>query len=75
MLSLKEPEGEYNWTSGIVQDIAYLGDVSIYYVELSSGKIVLATVANLVRVAERPIQWDDRVYLRWKPENGIVLAV
>ncbi len=75
VLSLKEPEGEYNWTSGIVQDIAYLGDVSIYYVKLNSGKIVLATVANLVRVAERPIQWDDQVYLRWKPENGIVLAV
>ncbi len=75
MLSLEEPKGEYNWTSGIVQDIAYLGDVSIYYVKLNSGKIVLATVANLVRVAERPIQWDDQVYLHWKPENGIVLAV
>ena len=75
MLSLEEPKGEYNWTSGIVQDIAYLGDVSIYYVKLKSGMIVLATVANLVRVAERPIQWDDRVYLHWKPENGIVLAV
>ncbi len=75
MLSLEEPKEEYNWTSGIVQDIAYLGDVSIYYVKLKSGKVVLATVANLVRVAERPIQWDDQVYLRWKPENGIVLAV
>lgn len=75
MLSLEEPKGGYNWTKGIVQDIAYLGDVSIYYVKLKSGKIVLATVANLVRVAERPIQWDDEVYLHWKPENGIVLAV
>ncbi|MCR4623578.1 MAG: polyamine ABC transporter ATP-binding protein [Alphaproteobacteria bacterium] len=75
MLSLDEPKGEYNWTSGIVQDIAYLGDVSIYYVKLTSGAVVLATVANLVRAAERPIQWDDQVYLHWKSESGIVLAV
>ncbi|MBQ3565297.1 MAG: polyamine ABC transporter ATP-binding protein [Alphaproteobacteria bacterium] len=75
MLTTKEPTDEYNWTSGIVQDIVYLGDVSIYYVKLSSGIIVLATVANLVRAAERPIQWDDKVYLHWKPQSGIVLAV
>lgn len=75
MLSLEEPKGEFNWTSGIVQDIAYLGDVSIYYVKLQSGAVVLATVANLVRAAERPIQWDDKVYLYWRPESGIVLAV
>lgn len=75
MLSTEKPTGEYNWTSGIVKDIAYLGDVSIYHVQLMSGMIVLATVPNLVRVAERPIQWEDKVFLQWKPENGIVLAI
>lgn len=75
VLTTEEPKSEYNWTSGIVKDIAYLGDVSIYHVELLSGIIVLATVTNLVRVAERPIQWDDKVFLQWKPENGIVLTI
>ena len=75
MLSLEEPEEKYNWTVGIVQDIAYLGDVSIYYVRVNSGALILATVANLVRAAERPVQWEDRVFLYWKPESGIVLAV
>lgn len=75
MLSPEEPKAKYNWTVGIVQDIAYLGDVSIYYVKVNSGAIVLATVANLVRAAERPIQWEDKVFLYWKPESGIVLAV
>ncbi|MDR2765992.1 MAG: polyamine ABC transporter ATP-binding protein [Holosporaceae bacterium] len=75
MLTVERPKHEYNWTSGIVNDIVYLGDVSIYYVKLASGVIVLATVANLVRAAERPIQWDDEVFLYWKPENGIVLAM
>jgi putrescine transport system ATP-binding protein len=75
MLTVLPPKGDYNWTKGTVKDIVYLGDVSIYHVKLTSGMIVLATVANLVRAAERPIQWEDEVFLYWKPENGIVLAI
>lgn len=75
MLTMEEPSNKYNWARGVVEDIAYLGDVSIYYVRLSSGMLVLATVANRVRAAERPIQWDDNVFLYWNPESGIVLTV
>ncbi|MDR0968211.1 MAG: polyamine ABC transporter ATP-binding protein [Holosporaceae bacterium] len=75
VLTDAKPKDEYNWTSGIVKEIVYLGDVSIYHVKLPSGATVLATAANLTRAAERPIQWEDEVFLRWKPENGIVLAI
>jgi putrescine transport system ATP-binding protein len=75
MLTTVPPKGDYNWTNGVVEDIVYLGDVSIYHVKLKSGMTVLATVTNLVRAAERPIQWEDEVYLYWNPENGIVLAI
>ena len=75
MLTTERPQSDFNWTKGIVEDIAYLGDVSIYHVKLKSGMVVLATVANIVRAAERPIQWEDAVFLYWKPENGIVLAI
>lgn len=63
-----------NCTKGTVEEIAYLGDVSIYHVRLESGKVVLATLPNLVRVAERPVSWGDEVYLYWKAENGVVLT-
>lgn len=75
MLTDKQPNGNYNWTSGKVKDIVYLGDVSIYHVLLRSGITVLATVANMVRAAEMPIQWEDEVFLYWKAENGISLAM
>jgi putrescine transport system ATP-binding protein len=75
MLTTVAPKGDYNWTNGVVEDIVYLGDVSIYHVKLKSGMTVLATVTNFVRAAERPIQWEDEVYLYWNPENGIVLAI
>jgi putrescine transport system ATP-binding protein len=33
-----------------------------------------AQVANLTRLVERPIRTDDRVWLSWTPDAGVVLA-
>ena len=74
MISSTRPEQAYNWTKGIVQEIAYLGDVSIYYVKLDSGKMVLATLPNLLRLTDRSFQWEDTVYLFWRSENSLVLT-
>ncbi len=43
------PTREYNWSSGKVHDIAYLGGHSVFYVELPGGKIVQSFVANAER--------------------------
>ncbi len=74
MIATSPPDQKRNSTKGIVRDIGYLGDVSIYHVELESGKIVLATQPNLVRLAERLVSWDEEVYLFWRAENSIVLT-
>lgn len=63
-----------NLTSGIVREIAYLGDVSIYLVELKTGKTVRVTAPNVVRRTEMPITWDDEVFLSWRPFAGVVLT-
>jgi len=75
MLTEHQPKGEFNWANGVIEDIIYLGDVSIYHVRLQSGTIISATVANSMRAAERPFQWEDNVFLYWKPENGIILTM
>ena len=69
------PKLSRNYTKGIVREIAYLGDISIYHVQLESGKIVQASLPNLLRLSERDVKWDDEVYLFWRPENGVVLSV
>jgi putrescine transport system ATP-binding protein len=74
MISTTPIESARNCTKGIVREIGYLGDVSIYHVALASGKVVLATLPNLARLSERPVNWDDEVYLYWRAENGIVLT-
>ena len=67
------PAGTSNVLSGEVWDIGYLGDISVYRVRLAGGSIVKATVANLTRIVERPITWEDKVYLTWPADAGIIL--
>ncbi|MFO1434901.1 MAG: polyamine ABC transporter ATP-binding protein [Gammaproteobacteria bacterium] len=69
----KPADSNDNCTSGVVQDIAYMGDISVFNVRLDSGKVVKATQPNLIRHAEDKITWDDRVYLHWHPASGVVL--
>jgi putrescine transport system ATP-binding protein len=73
-LSLEQHAATENSVSGMVRDIAYLGDLSIYKVALDNGFVMEAATANLTRMIERPISWDDRVWLTWDAAAGIVLT-
>ncbi len=74
-VSLERPaQAEVNAVAGEVWDIGYLGDVSIYHVRLPSGTMMKATVTNRTRLVERPITWDDKVWLTWTRAAGVVLT-
>lgn len=74
MVSFTPPAGNRNCAKGIVKEIAYLGDISIYYIQLESGKTMEAARPNLLRFSERDISWDDEVYVFWRTENGVILT-
>ena len=74
MISPTKPSNPRNCVQGTIKEIAYLGDISIYYVKLKSGKIIMATIPNLLRLSERTFQWEDSVYLFWRSENSLVLT-
>ncbi|MGZ5812926.1 MAG: ABC transporter ATP-binding protein [Xanthobacteraceae bacterium] len=63
-----------NCVAGQVENIAYLGDLSIYKVRLDTGFVLKVTAANVTRLVELPIDWDDRVWLTWTPEAAMVLT-
>jgi putrescine transport system ATP-binding protein len=65
---------EENCVAGQVTDIGYLGDLSIYKVRLDNGTVMKTAVANVTRFLERPIGWDDRVWLSWAPEAAMLLT-
>ena len=64
-----------NTVEGSVEEITYLGDVSIFHVRLSAEQpLIKVTIANLDRVTHRPFTWGDHVNLSWTPTCGVVLA-
>lgn len=68
------PDSGVNAVAGEVWDIAYFGDMTLFNVRLDSGKLVRASMMNAVRTVERPISWEDRVWLCWSPDAGVVLT-
>jgi putrescine transport system ATP-binding protein len=68
------PEATENVMEGVVWDIGYLGDLSIYKVKLGNGAFVKSAQTNVSRLIERPISWDDKVWLSFTPDAGVVLT-
>jgi putrescine transport system ATP-binding protein len=62
-----------NCVAGTVFDIGYLGSLSVYHVRLANGEKVKVTAANRSRLVERPITWDDRVWLSWPASASVIL--
>ncbi len=69
-----EPQDRPNKIKGAVLDIAYLGNISTYHVELPDGKVIKAQTANDRRIARRSFTWEDTVWLSWTDTAGVVLT-
>ncbi len=67
-------DGQVNTAGAMVWDIAYLGDVSIFHSRVGEAETIRATVANVTRLVERPITWDDKVVLSWERDAGVILT-
>jgi putrescine transport system ATP-binding protein len=72
-MSTTPPASSDNSARGAVQDIAYLGDLSIYLVKLPTGKVVRVTQPNTTRHAEA-ITWEQQVYLSWDATSPVVVT-
>jgi len=59
---------------GIVDDFGYLGNLSLYRVRLESGKIILVSQQNRRRSAKRFIEWEEQIWISWRPRSSIVLV-
>ncbi|MEP6149978.1 MAG: ABC transporter ATP-binding protein, partial [Nisaea sp.] len=68
------PEGQINKLSGVVEGLAYLGDITSYRVRTDHGTLVEVTRANSENAAKRDVDWDDRVDLWFSPENALLLG-
>jgi putrescine transport system ATP-binding protein len=63
-----------NLVQGVVKEVAYMGDLSVYLVKIASGRLVRVTLPNTERHAEDRISWDETVYLSWSASSPVVLT-
>jgi putrescine transport system ATP-binding protein len=71
-IGLEQPAGAVNALSGRVDDVGYLGSISHYHVHTEAGRLT-ALRANASHSVERPISWDDTVWMEWPVDAGVVL--
>ena len=73
-ISRDRPEGRGNAFRAKVDEIAYMGNLSVFRLTLPSGKVMKVTRANLSRHEEDGITWDDEIWISWDDIAGVVLT-
>ena len=73
-VSSRRPEAAANAMEGEVFDLAYLGDMTVYHVKLSDGQVVKASALNSSRATDDPLTWNDRAWISFQPDAGVVLT-
>ncbi len=74
-ISQNEPENSDDTRlAGVVEDLGYFGNLSLYRIRLASGRIVQVSAQNRRRSAERFLEWDDKVFISWRPRSAVLLT-
>ena len=58
---------------GMVEDLGYFGNLSLYKVKLSNGWVLQVSGQNRVRTSKKTVEWDDEVYISWENNSAILL--
>ncbi|MBL1271543.1 MAG: putrescine transport system ATP-binding protein [Marinobacter maritimus] len=74
VISKDDLGGLRNKLTGTVDEIAYMGDASVYQIRLDNGKRVRVTQTNLTRSEESTLNYGDRVNLGWDGSAGVVVT-
>jgi putrescine transport system ATP-binding protein len=68
------PQAAHNRVTGTVHEVAYLGGLSLYRVELATGVVLRATLPNAARLTTPVFARDQEVWLSWSPSCAMVLT-
>ena len=73
-ISPKRSASKQNSASGVIEQMAYMGSYSLFYVRLASGKLIVASVSRLIlQQMEKQPNYNETVYLSWNPASCVVL--
>ncbi|WP_372830803.1 ABC transporter ATP-binding protein [Pontibacterium sp.] len=74
-ISHNRPNQSENCLQGEIEEIAYMGSLSVFKVRLPSGKEVRVTQPNFTRDMGERFTWNDKVFLFWDEDSSVVLTV
>jgi putrescine transport system ATP-binding protein len=60
--------------AAVVDDFGYLGNLSLYRMRLESGRLIQVSRQNRRRSAKRFVEWEDEVWLSWRPRSAVVIV-
>ena len=69
----RDPINAANAMQGVVEEVAYMGNLSVYRVRLQDGHCLRVTAANGLH-EENPITWDEPVHIGWAAAASLVLT-
>lgn len=59
---------------GVINDIEYLGDMSIYHVQiLNSQQIIKSSIIHNKRT-KHDFTWNEKVFLHWESEDAFIIS-
>ena len=73
-VSRRKPDQDVNCIVGTIEEIAYMGSMSVFRIRLPSGKEVRVTQPNFARNMGERFTWEDQVYLSWNADSSVVLT-
>jgi putrescine transport system ATP-binding protein len=63
-----------NWAVGTVEQYAYMGSYTLYYVRIGSGRLMVVDVSRMaLHAMERAPDYGDTVYLSWGSDCTVVV--
>jgi putrescine transport system ATP-binding protein len=74
-ISLERPDDDGAMSMpAVVDDLGYLGNRSLYRIRLANGHIIQVSRQNQRRSARRFAEWEDEVWVSWRPRSTVVIV-
>jgi putrescine transport system ATP-binding protein len=62
-----------NEIDGVVWELGYLGNRSVYQIKTRGGKLVTAFTQNARRTLDWAIDWNDEVHVSWAADAAVIV--
>ena len=71
--AVQECPAHHNIAKGEIKEISYLGDISIFHVQLAGGRLIRVSRPNRSRWDQDNFDWGEKVWVSWDGSSPVVL--